>query len=270
LQTFGFNPNYHKKAAIIELLEGNFKWDYPIKDVNQIHFYGSGCGDNKRKTIIREALSAVFPIKNITVESDLLGAARATCLKESGITVILGTGSNTLLFDGEKSVDNVASLGYILGDEGGGNHLGKVLLQAYFYREIPAELMKKMHVLIPGSRSELLDNLYSDNAKPAPYLASFATFYSDNLDHPFIQKLATKCFTELIERHLFKYENCQELPVHFVGSIGYYLQPVLKKVLAKNGLTLGRIIRSPIEGLVKFHNSSNSYFQSGTQVKRTF
>jgi len=253
LQTVGFNPNYHRQTDIIELIKGNFKHDYPIEAVDNIHFYGSGCGDEKRKNIIREALFTVFPTENIAVHSDLLGAARATCLNEAGITVILGTGSSTLVYDGKKPVDNVASLGFILGDEGGGNHLGKALLQAYFYREMPADLMEKMQILIPNGRSELLDNLYTNNARPAPYLASFSRFYTDNLKHPFIQKLATQCFTELIERHIFKYENHAALPVHFVGSIGYFLQPILKKVLVKKGLTLGRIIRQPIEGLVEYH-----------------
>lgn len=253
LQTVGFNPNYHPKAAIIELLAGNFKWDYPIEEVHQIHFYGSGCGDDKRKNIIREALSAVFPTENIAVHSDLLGAARATCLKEKGIAVILGTGSNTLLFDGEKTIDQVVSLGFALGDEGGGNHLGKTLLQAYFYREMPSDLMEEMHPLIPNGRSELLDNLYTARATPATYLASFATFYSDHLHHPFIQQLASKCFSELIERHLYKYENYTTLPIHFVGSIGFYLLPILKKVLKEKGLTLGKVIRQPIDGLVKYH-----------------
>jgi N-acetylglucosamine kinase-like BadF-type ATPase len=253
LQTIGFNPNYHPKAEIIEVLEGNFRHDYPISEVTDIYFYGSGCGDDKRKSIIRDALFAVFPIQKIAVHSDMLAAARATCGQEAGITAILGTGSNTILYDGEKPVDSVASLGYILGDEGGGDHLGKALLQAYFYREMPGDLMKKMQVLIPDGRSELLDNLYTKSARPAPYLASFARFYADNLAHSFIQKLATQCFTELVERHILKYKNCRKLPIHFVGSIAYYLQPILKEVLIKNGLTLGRIIRQPIEGLVNFH-----------------
>lgn len=253
LQTVGFNPNYHPKAAIIEVLEGNFRHDYPVSAVTSIHFYGSGCGDDKRKNIIRASLSAVFPTKNIAVYSDMLAAARATCGNEAGITAILGTGSNTILYDGKKPVDNIVSLGFMLGDEGGGNHLGKALLQAYFYREMPADLMEKMQVLIPDGRSELLDNLYTKDARPAPYLASFARFYSDNLEHSFIQKLATKCFTELVERHILKYKSCTELPVHFVGSIAYFLQPILKKVLDENELTLGRVIRQPIEGLVNFH-----------------
>lgn len=266
LQTVGFNPNYHRKAAIIELLQGNFRHDYPIESVQKIHFYGSGCGDDKRKNIIREALIAVFSAADIAIYSDMLAAARATCGNQAGITAILGTGSNTVLFDGEKAVDNVPSLGFILGDEGGGDHLGKALLQAYFYREMPAELMEKMKPLIPEGRSELLDNLYPVNAKPAPYLASFARFYADNLEHPFIEKLAMQCFTELVERHILKYENYHQLPIHFVGSIGYYLQSVLKKVLQEKGLTLGRIIRQPIDGLVNFHNASNSGFQPNTST----
>ena len=270
LQTVGFNPNYHPKSAIIEVLAGNFRHDYPIDTVADIHFYGSGCGDDKQKNIISDALTAVFPTRNIHVYSDMLGAARATCGKEAGITAILGTGSNTILFDGERQVDNVPSLGFALGDEGGGNHLGKALLQAYFYREMPTELSTKMAKLIPGGRSELLDKLYEEDARPAPYLASFSIFYSDHLDHPFIQKLAGDCFNQLIERHILKYENYAQLPLHFVGSIGYFLQPILKKVLIKNGLTLGRIVRQPIDDLVKYHNASNSGFQPDTPAQKAF
>jgi len=253
VQTQGFNPNYHDKPFIINSLSKQKNQFPSFSNEDFIYFYGSGCSDEKRNSIIVEALSEFFQIKNIIVNHDLLGAARATCSNQSGIIVILGTGANTFVYDGEKQIDAVANLGYILGDEGGGDVLGKKLLRAYFYRTLPSTLTQKMAVLIPGGRSELLDNLYGKTANPANYMASFAKFYGENREHPFIQSLLAETFTELIEHHLLKYKKHLHLSVNFVGSVAFHFQEEIGQVLEKYNLKMGKVVQQPIEGLVEFH-----------------
>ncbi len=250
--TMGFNPNYHSKEMIVETLKRDMLPKVVGMVIHKIKFYGAGCWDYGRKKHIQDAIMQIFPDSEVEIEHDLLAAARATCGNKAGIACILGTGSNSILYDGEIEVDNVTNLGFLIGDEGSGSHLGKKLIRAYFYRELPADLEKMFKNWIPGGKSEILDNVYNNKA-PAVYLATFAKFLSNNRTHPFIENLVSRSFDEFITRHVCKYENYKKLPIHFVGSVAYYFQNVLSKVLEDKGLEMGIVIKKPIENLVKFH-----------------
>ncbi|RMG83780.1 MAG: hypothetical protein D6714_09175 [Bacteroidetes bacterium] len=265
LSTKGFNPNYHTHEEIVAAMEAQFLPKVSGESIHKVIFYGAGCWDAGRKSRIANALRAVFINAEIEVEHDLLAAARATCGHQPGITCILGTGSNSILYDGEKEVDNVTNLGYLIGDEGSGGHLGKKLIQAYFYREMPADLAEKFEKWVPGGKSEILDNIYG-GPSPAVYLASFARFGSDNRLHPFIQELVESAFDEFLTRHVCKYEGHQTLPVHFVGSVAYYYEPVLDKVLARLNLTKGILIKKPIHNLARFHLENGDAARSLTKA----
>lgn len=256
-RTMGFNPNYHKEETIIAALKKDLAIHIAVRDVKQIVFYGSGCWDAPRKGRIETALKAVIPNANIQVEHDLLASARATCGKEAGIACILGTGSNSILFDGEKEIDNVTNLGYLLGDEGSGTHLGKYIIRSYFYRELPIELSKKFEKVCPGGKQEILDNVYGESV-PALYLSSFSKFLAENKEHPFIEKLIKSSFLEFFSRHVFKYENYQNLPIHFVGSVAFHYQDILRKMLKEMNLKFGMVIKEPIDNLTKFHLNGNA------------
>lgn len=254
LETIGLSPVLHPKDFIERTIEqAAFSKKGLAHGAKLIHYYGTGCWDASRKSIIEDALKVAF--KNaglVEVENDLFGAARATCSLESGIVAILGTGSNSCLFDGHKIVAQIENLGYLLGDEGSGGDLGKALLQAYFYRELPPILSQKLDKFFPEGKTTLLDKLYGTN-RPNAYLASFTRFISEHQSHPFIQTLIENSFASFIDRHLRKYDNHQSTPVHFVGSIAYYFQEFIKKMLEDRNMKIGNIIRKPIDYLVKFH-----------------
>lgn len=255
ISTMGFNPNYHSKDVIIEALEEQFVPKVSAESIHRIFFYGAGCWDSGRKEKIASAMRQVFINAEIEVDHDLLAAARATCGDNPGITCILGTGSNSILFDGRTEIDNVTNLGFLIGDEGSGSHLGKELIRSYFYREMPEDLKLIFKDWIPGGKSEILDNVYGKKY-PAVYLASFARFLSNNREHPFIQNIVYESFKEFITRHVCKYENHQNLPIHFVGSVAYFFEKVLNRVLIEKGLKMGIIIKKPIHNLAKYHMES--------------
>jgi len=252
LTTIGFNPNYHKKNVLVEALEKGIEGKVLSEEANEVYYYGSGCWDKGRNHIVEAALQQVFKTAKIEVHHDMLGAARATCGDEAGIACILGTGSNSLLYDGKKEVDNITNLGYLVGDEGSGSHLGKKLIRGYFYREMPAELIPKFEQLCPNGKQELVDKIYGSST-PAVYLASFGKFMAQNKTHPYLLNLIEESFDSFIRRHVCKYENHQNLPIHFVGSVAFYFKNILNDALKKKGLRLGIVIKRPIENLAQYH-----------------
>ncbi len=255
--TRGFNPNYHSEETISRALTKELAPQMPTDAVSEIWYYGSGCWDPERKEAIARPLRRLFPNAVVHIEHDLLGAARATCGHEPGIACILGTGSNSCLYDGRREVDNVTNLGFLLGDEGSGSHLGKELLRCWFYRELPTHLVKELEAMVPGGRKEVLDHIYRNEA-PAVYLASFARFLGTHQQDPYVRKLVIACFDEFLVRHVCKYEGHDRLPVHFVGSVAWHFRELLQAALVARGLKPGVIDRKPIERLVQFHRRVQS------------
>lgn len=252
LHTMGFNPVFHSSDQIEQEVNKAFKGIIDFEQEAEIYFYGSGCWDKKRKVIIENGLKRVFTNAKIDVHHDLLGAARATCGNDPGISCIIGTGSNTCLYDGKDVIDNVTNLGYLCGDEGSGTHLGKKLIRHYFYRELPKELETEFEIFVGGGKQKILDTVY-DGTPPNVYLASFTRFMSEHADHPFIQRILYRSFAEFIDRHVRKYRGHLGLPVHFIGSIAYVFQDMLKIVLTERAMHHGIFIKQPIDNLVAYH-----------------
>ncbi len=252
ISTMGFNPVFHSENKIYQELQEAFDGSVRPAEATRVFYYGAGCWDAKLKGVVHNALSRIFYNANIEVEHDLLGAARSTCGREPGIACILGTGSNTCLYDGTNVIDNVTNLGYLIGDEGSGTHLGKSLIRAYFYRELPHSLKKKLEEAYPGGKQEMLGNIYGKET-PNVYLASFTKFMSQNIEHPFIQRLLYNSFAEFIDRHVRKYQNHLALPIHFIGSVAYYFQDSIRIVLEERAMHSGIFIQKPIDNLVSFH-----------------
>ncbi len=255
--TTGFNPNYVSAERISEIIQTELVEKLPFEITGDVFYYGTGCWDKGRNAIVREAIAARLPQANVTVHHDLLGAARATCGHEPGICCILGTGSNSVLYDGEHEVDNVTNLGFLLGDEGSGAQIGKAFVQAFFYREMPAELHPIMEKACPNGRKDILDKVYSGGI-PAAYLASFTQLFTEHQQHPFVRALVKKSFNEFLTRHVCKYKNHETLRVSFVGSVGYHFQGILKEALEDLGLNAGVFIKKPIGNLVNYHLESKS------------
>lgn len=251
VSTMGFNPFFHDANRVETELKKDFVQNVPVQDVEQVFFYGAGCSDVMRCAIIKDGLERIFPKATISVDHDLLAAARACCGTKPGVACIIGTGSNTCLYDGEKITDNVTNLGFLLGDEGSGSHLGKRLIRAYFYRELPEEIKSAFEKTYGNDKRAILNNIYG--ASPNVYLASFATFVSQHKNHFFIQELVSQSFKELIVRHILKYEGCHTVPINFVGSIAHHFREILKVSLEKHHLRLGDVIKKPIDNLVEYH-----------------
>lgn len=223
-----------------------------LEKAQDVFFYGAGCWDQLRKQKVVDGLSQVFENARINVYHDLLGAARSVCGKEAGIACILGTGSNSCLYDGEDVIDNVTNLSYLLGDEGSGTHLGKRLIRAYFYRELPQDLREAFDERFPGGTDAILNRIYGPET-PNVYLASFTRFLSEHIDHVFVQRLIYLSFAEFIDRHVRKYKGHIRLPVSFIGSIAYHFQNIMRVVLEERAMTCGQFIQKPIDNLVVFH-----------------
>ena len=258
IETIGYSPQYISTEEMIVDLKIALipRLTVSSNAISKISFYGTGCSTPRTVRIIQSALEVIFKNAVIEVNHDLFGAARALCGHEAGIACILGTGANSCLFDGEKIIDNVPSVGFMLGDEGSGGYLGKKLVRAYFYRELPEDLSPAFANKFHLSRDEMLLNVYK---KPAPnrYLASFSIFLSEHISHPFIQEFVQSGFQAFLDAMVLKYDKVENLPINFLGSIAVHFQAQLEIVLNNNKLQLGKIIDNPVDELVKFHLLGN-------------
>ena len=224
-------------------------------DVTEIYYYGAGIISDEIKNQVVNALKRNMPnVTKIEVDSDLLAAARALCQHEPGIACILGTGSNSCYYDGEKVVDNVSPLGYILGDEGSGAVLGKLLVGDVLKKQLPEHLCEKFLKEYNLDRNTIIDRVYR---KPAAnrFLAQFAPFLQHNIKEPSIRALVLRSFTDFFKRNVASYPNYKTLPCNFVGSIALLQKDVLTEAAASLGITIGNIIQAPMEGLIKFHSN---------------
>ncbi len=256
VSTMGFNPFYHSSEFIETELRKEFINLVPCQEITKVIYYGTGIHDNYRAEIVANGLRKIMPNAVMDVEHDLLASARATCGNEMGIACIIGTGSNTCLYDGKKVTDNVSNLGFMAGDEGSGSDIGRRLIQAYFYRELPNELKEDFEEKYPEGQTAIKNRLYEPWANV--YLASFTRFLSEHKDHYFVQKLVGSAFASLIERHICKYKGNTAVPIHFVGSIAFYFQDILRIELHVRGMKLGKIIRKPIDSLVAYHKAEEN------------
>lgn len=224
-------------------------------EVDEIFYYGAGIISDEIKSHVINALKRNMPqVSKIEVDTDLLAAARALCQHEPGIACIMGTGSNSCYYDGKKVVDNVSPLGYILGDEGSGAVLGKLLVGDVLKKQLPEHLCEKFLKEYNMDRNTIIDRVYR---KPAAnrFLAQFAPFLQRNIAEPSIHALVLRSFTDFFTRNVASYPGYKELPCNFVGSIAMLQKDVLTEAAGKLGITIGTIIQAPMEGLIKFHAS---------------
>lgn len=250
--TDGFNPNYTDKDTISSIILNEPSYKPYVHNITNVIFYGSGCGNIENCNFLKDILSSIFICSKVEVTHDMMAACHAVSGNKNGIVCILGTGSNSCLYDGKQIVDKTVSLGYMLGDEGSGSHLGKTLLRDYFYGNIPKELAEKFKKEYRIELRTFVDNVYH-KSHCSKYLASFSRYISENIGHDYMKSVCHKCFNEFINCHITRYENFYEYEISFVGSIAYYFQDILKECLEDRGLKLGKVLKSPIEGLIKYH-----------------
>ena len=245
----GYNPLFHSVEAGDRLFQ-SLHQHTSSTEFSDIWYYGAGIIDHQVTDQIRHQLQALYPTSRIHVSSDLAGAAIAACGHTAGTVAILGTGSHAAVFDGKKITRQAISLGYILGDEGGGCDIGKALLQGYFYNELPEALTSEMSKKLPSGRTGLINGLKSSPA-PNQYLAEFAKVAVLHQEHPWVKDTIGARFKLFVKRHIIPLDP--QGPVHIVGSIGCIFAGLLKKELENTGLTLGNIIKEPIHRLFETH-----------------
>jgi N-acetylglucosamine kinase-like BadF-type ATPase len=228
-RTNGINPFFLSEKDIIKIFQ-NTPEILPYTDkVKEIYFFGAGCSSPDRREHISNALTKVFKNAFISVDIDIVASIYATVGKSKGICCIIGTGSNITYFDGSKIHESKHGLGYILGDEGSGTWLGRQLITSYLYGKMPQELSDKFDAKYKIDKELIIKYVYQE---PSPnfYLASFAPFLSENIDHPFIIDILKKGFTEFIETNIKSYSDYQDKTCHFVGSIAYHFSEILKQL----------------------------------------
>lgn len=249
----GFNPYYQSiedlRKSVREILIPKIK-----DDVDKIYFYGAGVSSTKNQLTIKSAFLEFFPQAQIEIGWDLLAAARALCGHEPGIACILGTGSNSCLYDGKEITANVANLGWILADEGSGSNIGKKFLVDYLREKMPAPLAEAFRQRFPLTREEFLEKIYQQE-RPNAFLASFTRFIFQHLKDPYCYKLVYNSFAEFYENTVMKYENYKNLKVHFTGSVAFYFSDLLRQVANDKGITVKNILEAPIAGLTLYHQN---------------
>ncbi len=251
--TQGLSPYFLTSEQIQHIIEQELQTKMKQAVPDEIFFYGTGCSSPDNKKSVKKALHKVFPKAAISVDHDLMGAAKALCGKEKGIACILGTGSNSCFYNGKKIVKNSRGLGYVLGDEGSGAYLGKKVIQYFLYNTFDEDLMDRFAARFKTNSYEILEAVYQ---KPLPnrYLASFAIFLAENRGHYMVENIIEDGFNDFFFNHIYKYRESWTLPINFIGSVAFGFKDVLKEMCASYELQLGKVLQKPMDGLIKYHS----------------
>ncbi len=252
-QTSGLNPQVLSSAILTERIINNYDLFQNREKVAKLFFYGAGCGVESTKKRIQKVFREIFLNCEFIIKEDTHAAVYATAtIGTPSIVCILGTGSNCSYFDGENIIQHITSLGYILMDEASGNFYGKQLIRGYFFNEMPKHLYDLFGKEYDLSANTLKENLYRKE-NPNAYLANFAQFLITHKDDPYIQDIISEGLSRFFKHQLFQFSNVKKVPIHFVGSISFYLKDEIEKAIEEFGLIMGKIIKRPIDQLVSYH-----------------
>jgi glucosamine kinase len=252
LFTKGINPNIHSTEEIIQTLNKEQNVLEKLRLCTHLYYFGAGCSTNLQKNTVQQIWHQLLPSLVVDVKHDLELAQIALCKNTKGFVCILGTGSNALFYDGISSFSTSPSLGFILGDEGSGAHIGKKFIRDYFYKEIPNTLYQKL--ALPNLENTI-EQVYK-KGKPNEYVASFTKKLFEHRNETYVAQLIQGCFQEFLNVFILKHKNSKDYPIHFTGSIAFHFQEHLLTVLHTNGLKVGTICKNPLEilGIENFNN----------------
>jgi len=254
-QLVGLNPYYLSPAEIISILSKELTPFIEAKKIKKLYFYGAGCSSLYKCMMLEEAFEKLFRNAEITIESDLLGAARAMFGNKEGIACILGTGSNSCYCKEGKIINKIVSLGYFFGDEGSGAHMGKTFIKDYLLGKLPKDLEETFKKEFNYTRDNILDAVYN-LPFPNRFLAGFSKFYANNLSNKYVFDLITNSFREFFMNQVEQFENHKKLPLAFTGSVAFYFEPLLRQIAAEYEVKIDRIIRTPIKSLAEYHREN--------------
>ncbi len=250
-RTKGLNPAVFKEDLLLSRINENKELVACKNKVTKVYFYGAGCGTKIPTLILKSVFEAFFKNAEISVKEDTYAAVYAVT-KKPGLVCILGTGSNSCYFDGKNVEVRIPSLGYILMDEASGNYFGKKLLRDYFYKKMPKKISKAFEKQFDLDADTIKRNIYKED-NPNTYLAHFAEFIFKNKRNPYFNKVLHKGIKDFFKNRVLPFEESANVPVHFVGSIAYFASDIIADVAKYHMVTLGKIVRRPIDGLIKYH-----------------
>lgn len=256
-ETVGINPIIHHHEEIYQKIFSNSELIAVADKVIEIKFFGAGCSSPERNRLAEAALKSIFTKAAIEIDHDMKAAAYAICGNQPGIACILGTGSNSIFFDGETLVESYAGIGYILGDEASGAYFGKIILRDFLYHLLPHEMEEYLLSEYKLEKNTIFQLVYKE-ASPNRYLASFAPVLSKFRETDYAQVVLQKGFTEFFDFHISCFENYQEYPIGFVGSIATTFKPELQKVADDFECTLGKFVTNPIDEIADYFISKTS------------
>ena len=248
----GYNPWQHPHERLLHIIQELLNKNPETAHTSHIFYYGAGCGEDMQKSHISNTFAEFFPKAKISVHSDLVAAAHALFGKEAGIVCILGTGSNSGVFDGTTICSSPPSLGYLLGDEGSGAYLGKTLAQNDFRKLMPADLSQKFAADYQLSLRTFLNSVYKQD-RNAAFLANFAHFAARNENNPWIRDIVQEAFNGFIQYNIKYFTDYKHYKIGFVGAIAYQFQEILQESLKKEGLVASKILKSPADALMNYY-----------------
>lgn len=251
--TKGTNPFFQTEEEISNEIATALLPHLTTNELDAVYFYGAGCGFPDKIETMHRAIACHLRVKGkVEVSTDMLAAARGLCGHDAGIACIMGTGSNSCYYDGQGIVTNVSPLGFILGDEGSGACLGKLLVGDILKNQTTPELKEKFLNQFQLTAADIIDRVYR---KPFPnrFLASLSPFLVQNLQEPCIRTLVLDSFKAFLKRNVMQYDY-QHNQVHFIGSVAFHYEEILKEAAQEMGILLGKIIKSPMEGLIAYHS----------------
>lgn len=254
-RTKGMNVNYLSEQDIEEIITKDILphlSNIDCSQISSIHFYGSGCSTATKQSMVKKKLQLISPNAAIFPDHDMLGAAISISGKDMGMVGILGTGSNTCFYDGKIVKKNILSLGYLLGDEGSGTYMGMQLLRQYLKGLFPKDLETIFKDKFHKEKSEIVAEMYAA-PKAGAYFASYSYFIVENKNHLYIQNLIKDAFRTYFKEQVLHFEEAKQFPIGFVGSIAYLFENELRSVASEFNMTVGNIIKNPIEGLISYY-----------------
>ena len=252
-QTVGMNPYFVSSTEVLNIINQCIPVIQKAQNIHEVYFYGAGCGSVDKRNMILTALKQIFPNSIVSVDSDMVGAAKALFGNKTGIAAILGTGANSCLWDGNQIVQNAPSLGYIIGDEGSGAHLGLSLIRKYLHNQLPQDIKTELENKYPVSRDIILENVYK---KPNPnrYLAQFTYFIKESIDHQFMKFIVTGCFLEFMEKYIKYYNGYNKYEIGCIGSVAYAFKEIFNECAIASECDVVKIISSPIDELIQIYS----------------
>lgn len=256
--TEGYNPFFVDAAYILNSLLKSLPTEIAAEEVRQIYYYGAGVHNSEKAAVVSEALSQVFTQSQVEVSHDLLAAARALLGDKAGFAAILGTGTNTCIYDGKEIVQNISSAAYILGDEGSGCHIGKKVLTDYIRGYMPEDVRKAFWEKYQITSDEVMNAVYSQPLANR-FCAGFSKFCSDaEVDSAYSRAVVSSAFDDFFHNLVTGYPHYQDYSFNCIGSIAHEFSDILAEKVAKHDMQMGRIVRSPIGDLVQYHLSNLS------------